>query len=271
MSVTCPKCRYVRTATDQAPGWQCPSCGVAYLKVQVPESNAIATPARALSPTADQSEPEAGTYRTLPFVLGGVLLVAIGVIATYRPWRTVPPALTGAAVTQGTADTSIASSDAAQASAGTLVRLACGEKTYQLSDDKINDDIRAACEQAKQSNAAVQAYQAAAVRYACQASGGHFWEGRTVPKYLLDDYTRNCQEYVVAEEAIRSGTQDRSLDRSAAFAAHRAAAKKFTDKSNEIALRGAAEADALYQQKTTNQAHLNKLIKRAGGSIEIPE
>jgi hypothetical protein len=51
----------------------------------------------------------------------------------------------------------------------------------------------------------------------------------------------------------------------------RAAAKKFTDKSNEIALRGAADANALDQQKTTNQAHLNKLIKRAGGSIETPE
>jgi hypothetical protein len=271
MSVTCPKCRYERTATDQAPGWQCPSCGVAYLKVRVPESNATATPARALSPAAGQSAPEAGARRMLPFVLGGALLVAIGVTAAYRPFRTVPPALTGAADTQGTADTSIASSGAAQASASTLVRLACGEKTYQLSDDKINDDIQAACEQAKQLLAAVQAYQAATVRYTCQESDGHIRESRTVPKYLLDDYTGNCQEYVVAEEAIRSGTQNRSLDHTAAFGAHRAAAKKFTDKSNAIALRGVADADALYQQKTTNQAHLNKLIKSAGGSMEIPE
>jgi uncharacterized membrane protein YhaH (DUF805 family)/ribosomal protein L37AE/L43A len=28
----CPKCQYKRTAADQAPGWQCPSCGVAYSK-----------------------------------------------------------------------------------------------------------------------------------------------------------------------------------------------------------------------------------------------
>jgi hypothetical protein len=271
MSVTCPKCRYVRTATDQAPGWQCPSCGVAYLKVRVPESDAIVTPARALSPTADQSEAEAGAHRMLPFVLGSVLLVAIGVIAAYRPWRTVPPALTGAADTRGTADTSIVSSDAVQASAGTVVRLACGEKTYQLSNDKISDDIRTACEQAKQSIAAVQAYQAAAVRYTCQASDGQIRERRTVPTYLLDDYTRNCQEYVVAEEVVRSGTQDRSLDRRAAFAAHRAAAKMLADKNNELALRGVADANELYQQKETNQAHLNKLIKSAGGSIEISE
>jgi hypothetical protein len=269
MSVTCPKCGYVRTATDPAPGWQCPSCGVAYLKVRLPESNAVATPALAHTPTADPPEPEAGSHRMLPFVLAGVLLVAIGVIATHRPLRKVPP--TGAAATQESADRSIGSLDAAPVSAGTPRRLACGEKTYQLSGDKINDDIEAACEQAKQSVSAAQAYKAAAVRYACQASDGHIWESRTVPAYLLDDYTRNCQEYVAAEATIRSGTADRTQDRTAAFAAHRAATKKFTDKSNELALRGLADANELYQQKETSQAHLNKLIKSAGGSIEILE
>jgi hypothetical protein len=207
----------------------------------------------------------------LLFVLAGVLLVAIGVIALLRPLRMAHPAPSNAADTQGKPDTSIASSDAAPAFAGTLGRLACGEKTYQLSGDKINDDIQAACEQAKQSIAALQAYRAGAVRYACHASDGHIWESRTVPAYLLDDYTRNCQEYVAAEETIRSGTADRSLDRTAAFAAHRAANKKFTDKSNELALRGLADANELYQQNETGQAHLNKLIKSAGGSLEIPD
>ena len=28
----CPKCGYVRKATDVAPDWQCPSCGIAYEK-----------------------------------------------------------------------------------------------------------------------------------------------------------------------------------------------------------------------------------------------
>lgn len=28
----CPKCSYVRKATDVAPDWQCPKCGVAYAK-----------------------------------------------------------------------------------------------------------------------------------------------------------------------------------------------------------------------------------------------
>jgi len=268
MSVTCPKCTYVRSAADQAPEWQCPSCGVAYLKVGVPESDEPAKTAGPLSPAADQSESDAGDRRMLPFALGGVLLVAIGVTAMYRPFRTIPPALTGAADTQRTPDGSIASSVTAQTSADALARLACGEKTYRLSNDKIDDDIQAACEQAKQSLAAVQAYQAATVHYTCQDRDGHIQEGRTVQKYLLEDYTRNCQEYVAAEEAIRRGSQDRSLGHGAASAALRAAAKKFTDKSNEIALRGAADANALYQQKTTDDAHLNKLIKRAGGSSE---
>jgi uncharacterized membrane protein YhaH (DUF805 family)/ribosomal protein L37AE/L43A len=31
-AIVCPKCQYKRTAADQGPGWQCPSCGVAYSK-----------------------------------------------------------------------------------------------------------------------------------------------------------------------------------------------------------------------------------------------
>jgi hypothetical protein len=267
--VTCPKCKYVRTATDQAPGWQCPSCGVAYLKVRAPESNSPSPP-RMLSPIVDQSESDAGARRVLPFVLGAVLLVGIGVTVMYRAIRTVPPKQTGAARNQETPDTSVASSLTAQTSADGLVRLACGEKTYRLSNDKIDNDIQSACEQAKQLLAAAQAYQAATVQYTCQDGEGHTREARTVQKYLLDDYTRNCQEYVTAEDAIRRGAQDRSLDHSAAFAARRTAAKKFADKSSEIGLRGAADANVLYQRKAANEAHLSKLIKSAGGSIEIP-
>jgi len=239
----------------------------------VPETNVTATPARVLSPGADHSGSDAGARSMLPFALGGVLLIAVGVTAVYRSFRAVPPALIGAANTQRIADTSIASSvtaQTAQTGVDTSVRLACGEKTYRLSNDKIDDDIQVACEQAKRLLAAVQAYQGATVHYSCKDSDGHIREARTVPKYLVDDYTRNCQEYVVAEGAIRSGTQDRSLNRSAAFAAQRTAIKKFTDRSSEIGLRGAADANELYQQQTTNEAHLNKLIKRAGGSIDIP-
>jgi glutaredoxin len=33
MTHRCPNCQYERKATDQAPVWQCPACGVAYAKV----------------------------------------------------------------------------------------------------------------------------------------------------------------------------------------------------------------------------------------------
>jgi len=31
-AVVCPKCSYVRQSSDSAPAWQCPSCGIAYVK-----------------------------------------------------------------------------------------------------------------------------------------------------------------------------------------------------------------------------------------------
>jgi hypothetical protein len=37
----CPKCGYVRKPSDTAPGWQCPSCGIAYAKFQAAHSGAI--------------------------------------------------------------------------------------------------------------------------------------------------------------------------------------------------------------------------------------
>jgi uncharacterized membrane protein YhaH (DUF805 family) len=39
--IICPKCQYKRTATDQAPDWQCPGCGVAYSKAAA-QSGAVA-------------------------------------------------------------------------------------------------------------------------------------------------------------------------------------------------------------------------------------
>lgn len=36
MSVTCPKCGYVRQPGDRAPDYECPRCGVVYAKVRPP-------------------------------------------------------------------------------------------------------------------------------------------------------------------------------------------------------------------------------------------
>jgi hypothetical protein len=32
----CPRCAYVRTPRDTHPDWQCPQCGIAYLKYRPP-------------------------------------------------------------------------------------------------------------------------------------------------------------------------------------------------------------------------------------------
>ncbi len=39
----CPKCGYVRLATDLAPDWQCPSCQVAYVKAKAPVAQTMAS------------------------------------------------------------------------------------------------------------------------------------------------------------------------------------------------------------------------------------
>ncbi len=38
--IICPKCQYRRTAADQGPDWQCPSCGIAYSKATAPSAAA---------------------------------------------------------------------------------------------------------------------------------------------------------------------------------------------------------------------------------------
>jgi hypothetical protein len=42
----CPKCAYERKASDDAPAWQCPSCKVAYLKVQAKPVPALESESR---------------------------------------------------------------------------------------------------------------------------------------------------------------------------------------------------------------------------------
>lgn len=46
MTTICPKCRHVRQATEIAPAWQCPACGVAYAKA----ADAVRAPALPMTP-----------------------------------------------------------------------------------------------------------------------------------------------------------------------------------------------------------------------------
>jgi len=50
----CPKCNYKRLESDQAPEWQCPSCGVAYNKVKAKKS--VKPQAQAIKKTLSHTE-----------------------------------------------------------------------------------------------------------------------------------------------------------------------------------------------------------------------
>lgn len=54
VSTVCPKCGYARTAAETVPAWQCPSCGIAYVKFR-PKANESrqAGAAAAVPPPAD--------------------------------------------------------------------------------------------------------------------------------------------------------------------------------------------------------------------------
>jgi hypothetical protein len=53
----CPKCGYVRLATDVAPEWQCPSCLVAYVKAGVPTGKSVAAGSAPSSPRLPKLAP----------------------------------------------------------------------------------------------------------------------------------------------------------------------------------------------------------------------
>ena len=73
-AVTCPKCRYVRRSTDAAPAWQCPSCGIAYVKWAAAKQLVV-------PPKAGEAAP--------PVALDGSiwLLIAVNVVALAVAWR----------------------------------------------------------------------------------------------------------------------------------------------------------------------------------------
>ena len=85
MTTICPKCRHVRQASETAPAWQCPACGVAYAKA------ADAARAPALSMTAQRvisTQAQPG----LPW--GKLLFVAVllwGAWAGHRAYKNREP------------------------------------------------------------------------------------------------------------------------------------------------------------------------------------
>jgi hypothetical protein len=72
----CPKCQYHRKASDQAPDWQCPACGIAYSKFERAQDGAAT--ARPLARPVSSLPREASNSNFTLFLVGGLLLLLIG-------------------------------------------------------------------------------------------------------------------------------------------------------------------------------------------------
>ena len=86
----CPKCKYNRRPTDNNPAWQCPGCGVAYVKVtkfvtdRPPEAEAETEPLLVY-------EDKPKKVFSFMAMLGGIAVLLVGVYLTFdgiiNPYR----------------------------------------------------------------------------------------------------------------------------------------------------------------------------------------
>jgi len=87
----CPKCRYVRTASETAPDWQCPKCGIAYAKfvqVQSEPAAVISRPANAGRTVPQASEGGStglAVFTHASILIGGVIPL-INIIVPIAVW-----------------------------------------------------------------------------------------------------------------------------------------------------------------------------------------
>ncbi|MBD8871834.1 hypothetical protein [Rhodanobacter sp. DHB23] len=66
METVCQACGYQRKPTDQAPDWQCPSCGRAYVKTAHESPSPLVVYTDNPAAAADHRVPEGPSYRTEP-------------------------------------------------------------------------------------------------------------------------------------------------------------------------------------------------------------
>jgi TPR repeat protein len=99
----CPKCAYQRKASDSAPDWQCPSCGIAYAKyVAAQNAAAEAKSARRSTDKAAVAVPQASGSNTKMMVVGGVLAIMVA----FAVWKTKhQPHLSAAQISSSQFDT----------------------------------------------------------------------------------------------------------------------------------------------------------------------
>lgn len=148
-----------------------------------------------------------------------------------------------------------------KAADGQLTQLSCGSKTYRVSADGVDGEVRGACERAQQSEQALQAYRGTLTRFTCQGSDGHVTSSTLVARAQYDDYDRNCRQYLTTEEAFHRNTAD--------IGAHQSALKDFIAANNALAKKHLDDDNALFSQRQADQAAVSALIKSRGGSIEI--
>lgn len=79
-SIVCPKCQYIRKYTDTAPIWQCPSCKVAYNKVESSKYKTISASQPAA--TVEKESPVESVSRTEIIRTWSILVIVIGIL----PW-----------------------------------------------------------------------------------------------------------------------------------------------------------------------------------------
>ena len=95
--IVCPKCRYERKPSDTAPDWQCPACGIAYMKYHAPAAPAATVPPPAAPAEREMTEAEALDNRRgarivgIAFIVPGLIVVVQG----FRYVEIVPGEQTG--------------------------------------------------------------------------------------------------------------------------------------------------------------------------------
>lgn len=80
MTTICPKCSYARQATEDAPDWQCPSCGIAYAKFR--DAASSLAPAQGSAMQYDASDMPDGGISWSRLVLLAFLLYGGWMLAT---------------------------------------------------------------------------------------------------------------------------------------------------------------------------------------------
>jgi small basic protein/ribosomal protein L37AE/L43A len=98
----CPKCSYLRKPSDEAPDWQCPSCGVAYAKVIAAQQEKMRNTTTVQEDEDDEWEREERlglAARGQKMMIHGLLLgILLGLVLRSVPSLPIPTSLVNIAL-----------------------------------------------------------------------------------------------------------------------------------------------------------------------------